>query len=238
MDLGDWRPFSYTFVIYRHGDHLGWVSAGLALAPVFIVVAMVTMIVNRRDLGTAAMFAGQLGNEVVNYVLKSVIKAPRPSDLHEFSPKYGMPSNHAQFMGFFAVYTCLWALRNWRAAGTLRLALAAGTQALAVCVMVSRVYLLYHSWTQVGVGYAVGAGVAVCYYAVVEGLLRPTFPRIAAWRVCAWAGVRDLSPVDDVWRVEYLATLAAVPAAGGAGAGGGASGGSGVAGASAKTHVQ
>lgn len=173
----------------------------------FIIVMMTTLLVSRRDLASAALLLGQLLNEVLNYLLKNTIKAPRPSELHQFAPKFGMPSNHGQFMGFFAAYILFWAIKHWRTHALQKWFFVLGTQGLAAAVCVSRVYLLYHSWSQVAVGYAVGAAAGFAYFIFVEACLRPAFPFIASWTLCRWLRIRDLTLVEDAIDVEYRAAL-------------------------------
>lgn len=51
---------------------------------------------------------GILVNEVVNLIVKHTLAYPRLCGDHVFpSSSYAMPSDHAQFMAFFAVYSIL-----------------------------------------------------------------------------------------------------------------------------------
>lgn len=105
------KAFSLTHVTYAQGDPLGQVLAIASLAPVFIVVMFVTLIASRRDMRTMMFFAGQLADEGVNFVLKRAIDQPRPGGTPDTSAhSSGMPSNHSQFMGFFAGYAGLFLL--------------------------------------------------------------------------------------------------------------------------------
>jgi dolichyldiphosphatase len=64
------------------------------------------------------MFAGQLGCEAVNFVLKRIIKEERPRHVHRAGGKgYGMPSSHAQFAFFWAVSLTLFLLVRHRPSG-------------------------------------------------------------------------------------------------------------------------
>lgn len=56
------------------------------------------------------MFAGQLGCEAVNFILKRLIKEERPMRIHKTGKGYGMPSSHAQFVTFWAVAMVLFLL--------------------------------------------------------------------------------------------------------------------------------
>lgn len=150
------------------------------------------------------MFAGQLGCEALNFVLKRIIKEERPKgkdccfpyynsilqragadvvqcvSTEMFGKGYGMPSSHAQFMTYFAIYLTLFLVfrHSPSYAGSypysdflLRTALAVGLCASAVAVSASRVYLSYHTPRQVLAGSGVGF-ICACSWFVVTGLLR------------------------------------------------------------------
>ena len=206
---GRLRAFGYTHVLYAEGDVLGQALALVALTPVFVMVAYAVLLVSRRDLATAALAAGQLANEVVNYALKRAIREPRPTHVHQHlgtQPKWGMPSDHAQFVGFAAGYLTLWALRRWRIAPPWRAGAASALHAGAAAVAVSRVYLGYHTQRQVLAGYTVGLITGCVWFAVVELALRPLFPALAASPLAKWLLVRDCGDVENVLAVEYEAT--------------------------------
>lgn len=200
------QPFSLTYVVFPVGDTLGELFALLSLAPVFIIVALATLLASRRDLATACFLAGQLGNEVLNWVLKHAVKAERPESVggHVWVPQYGWPSNHCQFMGFSAAHVCLWAGSRWRASAGWRVLTCAAALALAALVAASRLYLGYHDVEQVGAGLGIGALAGAAWFGVTEAALRPHFPSIAASPLARWAWVRDGSGVD-VLRAEYEA---------------------------------
>ena len=95
-------PFTLTYVRYVSGDLFGWLLSLVTLTPIFLVIMYCTIIVIRRDIQTILTFIGQLLGAFVTVLLKKVINIPRPeqSDLKD----EGMPSNHSQFVGFFACY--------------------------------------------------------------------------------------------------------------------------------------
>lgn len=49
-------------------------------------------------------FIGTLVNEVINMILKHIIKEERPAARESLYSEYGMPSSHSQFMWFFTTY--------------------------------------------------------------------------------------------------------------------------------------
>ena len=70
-----------TTVHYRPGDPFSVIFAYTTLTPLIILVALVTLLLFRRDLRTGLIFSGLLVNEVFNYVLKKIIKEARPPTL-------------------------------------------------------------------------------------------------------------------------------------------------------------
>lgn len=97
-----------------------------------------------------------------------------------FGKGYGMPSSHAQFMTFFAVYLTLFLVTRHSPSYTgsypycdflLRAAVTVGLCAAAAAVAASRIYLNYHTPRQVLAG--CGAGfMCACGWFVITGLLR------------------------------------------------------------------
>lgn len=47
--------------------------------------------------------------------------------------------------------------------------------------MPTRVYLLYHTWSQVLYGGIAGGFMAIVWFIFTQEVLTPFFPRIAAW---------------------------------------------------------
>ena len=132
--------FSLTHVEYDEGSVAGFLMAGLTLAPVYVMVMYATLVVVRREIHTLAMLCGQLVNLAINFVLKRLIRQPRPTGTSMGG--HGMPSNHAQFIFFFGATASLFFL--CRPAGRSetfpgeRLALAIGPILFAAAVAYSR----------------------------------------------------------------------------------------------------
>lgn len=216
------RPFSLTHVLYEQGDHLGWLCALFSLAPVFIVVSLVTSFVNRRDLTTFTFLLGTLFNEILNFALKSLLKEPRPEwgkvkGIHDHAPAHGMPSNHAQFAGFNAAWILLWIAFSWRSVGRLwRFMAALAALMLGLVTAGSRVYLHYHDTRQIAVGLAVGALFAsLWYFLVLEKIGRQSglFAWVVKTPLAQWLLVRDCSGNGiDVLTEEYKAISKATSA--------------------------
>ena len=214
--FGPARPFGLTQCVYAaDAPLLGPLACLVTLSPVYVMVAYVVLLASRRDLATASLLLGQLLNEAANFALKRALRQPRPfsqmdrGPLGFAGPRYGMPSDHAQFVGFLAAYALLWAARCWRAPRALRHLAAAGVLLAAAAVAATRVYLRLHTPAQVGVGLAVGAALGGGWFALVQALLRRHFHAIAASRLGRALQLRDLTLVDDVLALEYTASIEA-----------------------------
>ena len=106
----------------------------MALVPQGLVITYVALIWATREIEIIFMFAGQMGCEGLNFVLKRIIKEERPkressspgrvkeesltklirSPTEMFGKGYGMPSSHAQFLAYFGVYSTLFLIARHR----------------------------------------------------------------------------------------------------------------------------
>ncbi|XP_077624490.1 dolichyldiphosphatase 1 isoform X1 [Crocuta crocuta] len=212
-----WRPVTLTHVEYPTGDLCGHLLAYLSLSPVFVIVGFVTLIIFKRELHTISFLGGLALNEGVNWLIKHVIQEPRPcGGPHEaVSNKYGMPSSHSQFMWFFSVYSCLFLYLRMHQTNNARFldllwrhVLSLGLVTAAFLVSYSRVYLLYHTWSQVLYGALAGSLMAVAWFVFTQEVLTPLFPRIAAWPISEFFLIRDTSLIPNVLWFEYTVTRA------------------------------
>ncbi|GAM83735.1 hypothetical protein ANO11243_017250 [Dothideomycetidae sp. 11243] len=175
---------SLTHVHYNPHDPISLVSAWLALLPQALCITYATLMWSTREAEVFLMFAGQMGCEGVNWILKRWIKEERP--LHDTGMNgkgYGMPSSHAQFMAFFAVSLTLFLLvrHNPHAPNASkthiptkvweRLLLSAAITSVSAAVALSRIYLNYHTPKQVLVGCAAGAVIASGWF-IATSLMR------------------------------------------------------------------
>ena len=96
---------------------IGYALAFISLTPFAVIIAFVTLIAFKRELDTVMFLLGQLSNEVLNFILKNVIREQRPADstgpLHQ-NKSYGMPSNHSQFQSFFTAFAVLFVVLRMR----------------------------------------------------------------------------------------------------------------------------
>ncbi|KAI4246954.1 MAG: hypothetical protein LQ352_006243 [Teloschistes flavicans] len=78
MDDPPLTSFSVTHVSYDASDPVAYLCAWLALAPQILTVVYTTLIWSSREVEIMLMFAGQMGCEVLNFLLKRIIKGERP----------------------------------------------------------------------------------------------------------------------------------------------------------------
>ncbi|EFN77657.1 dolichyldiphosphatase 1 [Harpegnathos saltator] len=207
-DKPEWIPLSLILVEYPQGDLFGKLLAVITLIPFAIIAGFLTLILFRRDLHTIVFFSGILINECINFILKHTICQDRPIKRDGLYTEYGMPSTHAQFMWFFAAYAslfvyirlnynCTIAERVWRTI------VVVGCVITAVLVTYSRVYLLYHSNTQVVWGALIGIALGIAWFAVTHTVLTPLFPIIVSWRISEYLLLRDTTLIPNVLWFEY-----------------------------------
>jgi len=195
-------PLSILHVEYVQGDRLGQLFALFSALPIFIMVAYATLFCSRRDLTTLSLVCGQLLNELLNSFLKRWFRHARPTGASFVAPEFGMPSNHAQFMGFVAASLSLWSLRCWGVARLWRSLVVCGLLSCTAVVCVARVYLNYHDAQQVVAGLVVGSVAGGVWFGFLQSVLRPRFSRIASSRIARVCLLRDLSHVN-ILHAEY-----------------------------------
>lgn len=181
-----------------------------------------------REAEVVLMFVGQVGCEALNFVLKRIIKEERPQRTYhtivqlletetnaifciyiEMNGKgYGMPSSHAQFVVYFAVYLSLFLFfrhvpvqRGSRTTSDLPGRI---TALFTLCfgsgiVAASRIYLNYHTPKQVLAGCAAGVACAFAWFLVTD------FLRTTGWinwildlRIARHFRIRDLVVSEDL----------------------------------------
>ncbi|CAH8448480.1 unnamed protein product [Schistosoma rodhaini] len=202
-----WKPLSLFHVEYPEADAFGKLLAYSSMVPIFIIFSNITLIMSRRDLHTIFYFCGCLINELSNYLLKYIIKQPRPfPTIHPGIKSSGMPSNHAQFMGFFCAYIGFFLFirlnqQSFSRQFTTSVYLVCASITAVVCY--SRVYLLYHTSTQVLVGIMIGGISGILWFLIVHYAITPIFPRFTD----SWIGqllmLQDFTHINNFMHFEY-----------------------------------
>ncbi|KAK4534501.1 hypothetical protein CDCA_CDCA02G0526 [Cyanidium caldarium] len=207
--------FGLTHVQYPAGDVvLGPVAALFSLAPYVIFAMQSAAVYCRREIPALLLMAGQLANEVFSAAVKQLVRQRRPPDTALHGRSFGWPSSHAQFVAFLLTYiVCQCApvaggtipQRSsggswWVSLGaTEAILLQAISVLLAVGVCSSRIYLGYHTVSQVWGGVALGFGWALGWFVLERRWLR------RACRASRWLHslcFKDSSGVPNIFRVE------------------------------------
>lgn len=166
-------PFDHTYILYEPSDIISNICVHLSLLPVYIMVFYTSWFLVTREIEPVLVVGGHLIGEVLNKIIKHLIKQPRP-DFHKdfgagsYGLTYGMPSAHSQFIGFFATYFLCIVLFKVPMPRWQKSAFAAVFPVVGLAVAFSRVYLLYHTVQQVLVGLMVGVVWALVYFPVLS----------------------------------------------------------------------
>nr|CAD7257305.1 unnamed protein product [Timema shepardi] len=206
----EWVPLSITLVEYPQGDLLGKLLAITSLMPLGIISGFIALILFRRDLHTISFFLGTTINEVLNLILKHTFCEARPIQRNALYTEYGMPSSHSQFMWFFTTYVVYFVFirlhhmnNNTLLENVWKTAITIPCIFLASLVMISRVYLQYHTWKQVLSGALVGFLFGSLWFALTYLIFTPLFPLIASWRISEFLLLRDTTLIPNVLWFEY-----------------------------------
>nr|CAH8825438.1 unnamed protein product [Trichobilharzia regenti] len=209
MDTVKWKSLSLFHVEYPIGDKFGKLLAYSSMVPILIMISLMTLVVSRRDLHTIFYLFGCLLNEISNCIFKSSINQPRPfPSVHPSIESSGMPSNHAQFMGFFCAYTVLFLyirLNQKSFSRHLRVFILSLCITLTSVVCCSRVYLLYHTVSQVLAGLTIGGTFGIVWFLVIQYAITRHFPRICDSRIGQFLMLQDFTNINNIMKFEYTA---------------------------------
>lgn len=208
-----WVPLSLTLVEYPKGDIIGKFLAFISLAPFGIVAGFIALILFRRDLHTITFFVGTLCSEILNYILKHLICEARPLQRQDVHVEYGMPSSHAQFSSFFATYIIYFVFvrlhhmnNNTIIENISKFLIISSSMLLSILVCISRIYLQYHTCSQVFWGVVVGFLFATFWFALTSLVFTPLFPQVVTWKISELLMLRDTTLIPNVLWFEYTNT--------------------------------
>ncbi|KAI8058204.1 phosphatidic acid phosphatase type 2/haloperoxidase [Syncephalis plumigaleata] len=165
------RPFGLTHVLFHKDDPLGLLMAMVTLVPIGLICSYLSVLVTSRKAWVALAAIGQLGNEVINFMLKKYIQDHRPHRC--LAGGYGMPSSHSQYILYFATFTTL-CLSNGLPKTPSQLVLTILLYSIGVAVCYSRVHLGYHTVAQVLAGSTLGFVVSTMWYLLIQRVLKPS----------------------------------------------------------------
>jgi dolichyldiphosphatase len=207
------KPFGLTYVRYAAGDHIGLLLSVVTLLPILIPAQLGALLLVRRDWETLVFFVGIIGNVAINGVLKHAIREPRPFSACSASidssfgvgshEEFGMPSNHAQFMGFVAMFMTLYLGTRVKAPTFELIGIALASWFAAGLCSYSRVYLGYHTPIQVVAGTGAGALAGAAWFALYIYKLAPLGRQLVNTDLFRRLLIREHSTVGNVLKAEY-----------------------------------
>lgn len=204
-----WKTLSLTHVEYQVGDHLAKLFAIYSLLPLVIVVVFITAFIIRRDLHTLTYGIGVIINYMANYTLKQYLREPRPLARAVQFEEFGMPSSHSQYMWFVSTYMALFTVfRLHHKPACLemlwKLVLVSVSLAGAWLMAYSRVYLQYHTTSQVVWGGVAGGAGALLWFLLTQIVFTPLYPWVASWRISEFFLIRDTTTIPNICWFEYV----------------------------------
>ncbi|KAJ2705822.1 hypothetical protein FB645_002103 [Coemansia sp. IMI 203386] len=161
------------------------------------------MVLSRREIIGVLFLLGQLLNELSNLCLKLVIRQDRPNP--RFGDGFGMPSSHSQFMGFFAVFVVLYLQCRITTNRVHKILVQLGAVGLSVPVIISRVYLGYHTLPQVCAGAITGIASGLFWFWFLENVVYPSgiVDFVLESGISKWLLLRDSRNIKDIALAEY-----------------------------------
>merc|ERR1719215_270617 len=174
-----------------------------------------TFFAAKRDIHTMTFGIGTILNGLLNYALKHTIKESRPDNkVNRVATKlweqYGMPSSHSQFMFFVAWYLVLFVIFRISHQGSSKLCKIAWflstllSLSLAGIVAYGRVYLGYHSISQVAWGSGIGCSFALIWFLITKYVFTPWFAWICSTRLFEFFLIRDYTEIPNVIWFDYF----------------------------------
>ena len=177
-------PLDLTYVVYTRHSHLSLFFALVTFTPFVVFISLSTLVLFRRELEAVNQCLGLLLSTLLNALLKRVFAQSRPAGSSKAG--HGMPSDHAQFMGFLLVYLSCWLFTRGCVRGATRHVLAAALLVATALVAASRVHLNVHTPVQVAAGLLVGLVAGSAYFLLSHRLLYPRYDALLSLPVMRW----------------------------------------------------
>ena len=139
-------------------------------------------------------------------IIKELAHEARPltCEALEMCDSNGWPSSHSQYMCFFSIYVTLLATRRLHFGDELRrVFIALLPWPFALTVMYSRVYLGYHTVSQILAGGTLGCLLGAAWYFLMDIVVSPWFPWLEDTAICRYLRIKDSSHIPDVIGFEY-----------------------------------
>ncbi|KAH9479346.1 Putative dolichyldiphosphatase [Psilocybe cubensis] len=200
MRDGPRTSLDLTHVLYDDSSYFSLALALVTLSPILLMASYAALAVQTREFIIIVMWAGQFAGELLNWIIKRIIKQERP--IESIGNGYGFPSSHSQYMAYFASFLIahLYSRHRFSSTGSKivdfiwRMVVYAALLGWAGLVAYSRYYLGYHSAHQIIWGLAIGFVLGSTVYILSEAI--PTrYPN-------SWLGRLKASILDNpivVW---------------------------------------
>jgi dolichyldiphosphatase len=199
-----WKVLSLTHVEYQEGDNLAKLFAIFSLLPLVIVIVFITAFLLRRDLHTFTYSVVGLINYIANIALKKYLAEPRPKVRSVQFEEFGMPSSHSQFMWFCSSYMLLFSLLRLHNTDLLKVLCAMVVVGASTTMSYSRVYLQYHTVSQVVWGGVVGGVGAFLWFLLTQLVFTPLYPWVERWKISEYFMIRDTTSIPNILWFEYV----------------------------------
>nr|XP_043608912.1 lipid phosphate phosphatase gamma-like [Erigeron canadensis] len=202
------RAVTLTHVRYQKGDKLGHFLAWVSLIPVFITFGgFISHFIFRRELQGMFFALGLLISHIISEIIKFYVKQARPETciLLEMCDSHGWPSSHSQYMFFFAIYFALMTYKRYGIILRRQMLVACVTVwPLAFLTMYSRVYLGYHTISQVFAGASLGFLLGGLWFWVVNCYIKGSvFRVIEESSIGRLFYIKDTSHIPNLLEFEY-----------------------------------
>jgi dolichyldiphosphatase len=205
-------PLEWFVIEYTRGDLLGWICAWFSLMPFVILIVLGTLCLFRRDIHIIHILMGQVMNEGLNLIFKFYWRELRPNNKRK---DYGMPSSHAQFMGYILAYLIALLRYHVRFTEGSSRSLPISEKVLkGICftmlisvsflVIFGRVYLNYHTPSQVLVGFICGTMMGNLWFYIYQQCLQwGWIDRLCRLTLAERLMIKNLANVPNPLRYEY-----------------------------------
>ncbi|WWC68391.1 uncharacterized protein I206_102317 [Kwoniella pini CBS 10737] len=221
------KSFSLTHILYDPSHPLSIPLTLLSLSPIFLFVSYFTLLIFNRSLSILFLGLGSIGNEILSWTLKRLLKGDRPyKGFGEIGNGYGNPSSHSQAAGF---------LVSWGIGYFLTISFRSNSTAVeskfkiirkvrngiyvfgliiwSIGVSYSRWHLHYHTPIQILAGYSIGLLAGSIYFYITEyiplqypssilGRLRTSVQNI--WEGLGGVGGFDLGDAKGGWGEGWI----------------------------------
>ncbi|EKM82696.1 hypothetical protein AGABI1DRAFT_34460 [Agaricus bisporus var. burnettii JB137-S8] len=165
-------------------------------ADTVVISLTAACILYTRSVGVVYFAAGASTCSITVKLIKRAIRQPRPPPHvlvgRRVKASFGMPSTHSATITFFATYIAIasWCLPIHATLPDHARFVPIVTTPLAMTIVMSRIWLGYHTWPQVAVGCAYGCSLAMMWFMLwTKGGVREVGQVLerGVWKLYGWS---------------------------------------------------